>query len=212
MNTAAADHTTGMMALTERPCARYPAAPKPAAKIAAVVRCSETEPSVALGPMPGNGPPGSTSMSGLPRTAHSKNTMATNRAAKPTAPVAAGARQATNNAPATTIANTIMAASAWKLESTISVAPSRLAASEPDETGSIRPSSAGGPNMNPHTTSNAARINPATTWNKCGPSIEGPHCRQGRVQSSASTMVVTASQRHSLMRASPNAAAVTIAR
>ena len=51
--------------------------PKPAAKIAAVTRCSETEPSVAFGPIPGNGPPGSTSMSGLARTAHSANTTKT---------------------------------------------------------------------------------------------------------------------------------------
>ena len=108
------------MALTERPCARNPAAPKPAAKIAAVIRCSETEPSVAFGPMPGNGPPGSTSMSGLPRTAHSANTTKTKKAAAPTAPVAACARHATNNVPATSSANAIMAASAWKLASTIS--------------------------------------------------------------------------------------------
>ena len=66
--------------------------------------------------------------------------------------------------------------------------------------------------MNPHTTSSAARTNPAMTWNACGPTIDGPHCRQGKVQSSANTMVVTASQRHSLIRASPNAAAVTMAR
>jgi len=66
--------------------------------------------------------------------------------------------------------------------------------------------------MNPHTTSNAARMNPAITWNTCGPTIDGPHCRQGKVHSSANTMVVTASQRHSRIRASPNAAAVTMAR
>ncbi len=66
--------------------------------------------------------------------------------------------------------------------------------------------------MKPHTTSSAARINPAVTWNACGPIIEGPHCRQGKVQSSANAMVVTASQRHKRMRASPNAAAVTMAR
>ena len=40
------------------------------------------------------------------------------------------------------------------------------------------------------------------TWNTCGPTIEGPHSRQGKVHSSANTMVVTASQRHSLIRAS----------
>ena len=66
--------------------------------------------------------------------------------------------------------------------------------------------------MNPHTTSNAASTNPDMTWNACGATIDGPHCRQGKVQSSAKTMVVTASQRHSLMRAKPNAAAVTMAR
>ena len=66
--------------------------------------------------------------------------------------------------------------------------------------------------MKPHTTSNAARMKPASTWNACGPTIDGPHCRQGNVHSSANAIVVTASQRHSLMRARPNAAAVTIAR
>ena len=66
--------------------------------------------------------------------------------------------------------------------------------------------------MNPHTTSNAARINPAMTWKACGATIDGPHCRQGKVHSVASTMVVTASQRHSRIRARPKAAAVTTAR
>ena len=51
--------------------------------------------------------------------------MATNKAAAATAPVAAGARHATSKVPATSSANTIMAASAWKLASTIKVAPSR---------------------------------------------------------------------------------------
>ena len=46
--------------------------------------------------MPGNGPPGSTSMSGLARTAHSANTTKTNAAAAPTAPAAASLRQATS--------------------------------------------------------------------------------------------------------------------
>ena len=66
--------------------------------------------------------------------------------------------------------------------------------------------------MNPQTTSSAARMNPAITWNACGPTIDGPHSRQGKVQSSANARVVTASQRHSRIRASPNAAAVTMAR
>ena len=66
--------------------------------------------------------------------------------------------------------------------------------------------------MNPHTTSSAASTKPAITWNACGPTIDGPHCRQGKVHSSANAMVVTASQRHNLIRASPNAAAVTMAR
>ena len=79
MNTAAADQITGMTGPAERPCARNPATPNPAAKIAADIRCSDTEPSVALGPMPGSGPPGSTSMSGLARIAHSANTMKTRR-------------------------------------------------------------------------------------------------------------------------------------
>ena len=51
--------------------------------------------------------------------------MKTKAAAAATAPVAAGARHATNKVPATRIANTIMAASAWKLASTIMVAPNR---------------------------------------------------------------------------------------
>jgi len=75
--------------------------------------------------MPGSGPPGSTSMSGLLRTAHSANTMKTKIAAAPIAPVAAGARHATHNVPATRTANTMMAASSWKLASTIIVAPAR---------------------------------------------------------------------------------------
>ena len=66
--------------------------------------------------------------------------------------------------------------------------------------------------MNPHTTSKPARTKPAMTWNAWGATIEGPHCRQGNVQSSAAAMVVTASQRHSLIRASPKAAPVTMAR
>src|SRR5438552_18908219 len=66
--------------------------------------------------------------------------------------------------------------------------------------------------MNPHTTSNAASTNPDTTWNAWGATTDAPHCRQGKVQSSAKAMVVTASQRHSLMRAKPNAAAVPLAR
>jgi hypothetical protein len=57
----------------------------------------------------------------------------------------------------------MMAVSAWKLTSTIMVAPSRYAASEPDEIGSIWPSSRAGPNMKPHTTKRLARINPAIT-------------------------------------------------
>ena len=93
--------------------------------MAAVIKCNETELSVATGPMPGKGPPGSTSMSGLPRTAHSANTANTKIDAAPIAPVAAGARHATNNVAATRTANTMMAVSAWPLFSTISVAPSR---------------------------------------------------------------------------------------
>ena len=69
-----------------------------------------------------------------------------------------------------------------------------------------------GPNAKPDTTKSAASANPAMTWKRCGATIDGPHCRHGTVQSSAKTMVVTASQRHSRMRASPKAAAVTIAR
>ena len=125
MNTAAADHTTGMMALTERPCARKPATPKPAAKIAAEIRCNETEPSVACGPMPGMAPPGTTSMSGLASTAHSRNTMAASSAAAATAPVAAGARHATSKVPATNNAKPVIAASACRLVMTMAVAPSR---------------------------------------------------------------------------------------
>jgi hypothetical protein len=115
VNTAAADQTTGITALMDRPCARNPAMPKPPAKITADIRCTVTEASVAAAPMPGSGPPGSTSMSGLPRTAHSANTTKTKAAAAPTAAVAAGARHATSNVPATRIANTMMAVSAWKL-------------------------------------------------------------------------------------------------
>ena len=48
------------------------------------------------------------------------------------------------------------------------------------------------------------------TWKTVGPMIDGP--RPGNVHSSAKTMVVTASQRHSRTRARPNEAAVTIAR
>ena len=66
--------------------------------------------------------------------------------------------------------------------------------------------------MKPHTTSKAARMKPAITWKACGATIDGPHCRQGKVHSSANTIVVTASQRHSRTRARPKAAAVTIAR
>ena len=102
----------GMIALTERPCARKPATPNPTAKIAAVIRCSETDPSVADGPMPASGPPGSTSMSALARIAHSANTTKTSAAAAPTAPVAASLRQATARLPAASRPNAIIAASA----------------------------------------------------------------------------------------------------
>ena len=101
------------MALTDRPCAAKPAKPKPAAKIAAVIRCSDTEPSIAAGPpMPGSGPPGITVRSGLACTAHSAKTTKTKAAAKAIAPVAAGANHATNNAAATRMAKTMRAASA----------------------------------------------------------------------------------------------------
>src|SRR4029077_19002925 len=95
VNTDAADQITGMTGLVERPCARNPSTPNPAAKIAADTRCSDTDPSVALGPIPGSGPPGSTSMSGLARIAHSAKTMKTKAAAAATAPLAASVRQAT---------------------------------------------------------------------------------------------------------------------
>src|SRR5204863_9378422 len=89
-NTPVADHTTGIMALYERPCAMKPAAPKPAAKIAAAIRCSETELSVSPGPMPGSGPPGTTVQSGFASTAHSAKTTKTKAEAKAIAPVATG--------------------------------------------------------------------------------------------------------------------------
>ncbi len=66
--------------------------------------------------------------------------------------------------------------------------------------------------MNPHTTSRAASTKPAMTWKACGATIDGPQSRQGKVHSSAAPIVVTASQRHSLIRASAKAAAVTMAR
>jgi hypothetical protein len=125
VNTADAAQSTAIFALLKRPCAKNPAPPKPTAKIAAAIRCNKTELSVAAGPMPGKGPPGSTSMSGLPRTAHSANTANTNIDAVPRAPEAAGARHATNNVAATRTANTMMAVSAWPLFSTIIVAPNR---------------------------------------------------------------------------------------
>src|SRR5260221_482985 len=61
--------------------------------------------------------------------------------------------------------------------------------------------------MKPQTTSKAARMNPAATWNACGATIDGPHSRQGKVHDSAKTMVVTASQRHSAAKESPHAGA-----
>ena len=70
------------------------------------------EPSVAAGPMPGSGPPGKTSMSGLARIAHSANTMKTKPAAPATAAVAASARQATNKVPATSTPKPNIAGSA----------------------------------------------------------------------------------------------------
>ena len=75
--------------------------------------------------MPGKGPPGSTSRSGLLRTTHSANTTKMKIDGAPIAPVAAGARQLTNNEAATRIVNAIMALSAWWLYSTIKVAPNR---------------------------------------------------------------------------------------
>src|SRR5207237_10557407 len=99
---------TEILAAWKRACAKKPATPNPAAKIAAVKRCSETEPSVTVGPMPGKGPPGSTSMSGLPRTTHSANTTKINIEAAPIAPVAAGAHEATKNEVARRIAKDIL--------------------------------------------------------------------------------------------------------
>ena len=109
----------------KRNCAKNPAAPKPAAKITAAIRCEVTELSVAAGPIPGNGPPGSTSMSGLPRTAHSANTENANTDAAAIAPAEAGARQAMNRVAATSSVKTVRALSAWPLFSTIRVAPNR---------------------------------------------------------------------------------------
>ncbi len=84
-----------------------------------------TELSVAAGPIPGSGPPGSTRMSGLPRTAHSANTRKVSTDAAPIAPAAAGARQAINKAAATKTAYTVIALSACALFSTIRLAPNR---------------------------------------------------------------------------------------
>ena len=114
-----------MTGLVERPCARNPATPNPAAKIAAVMRCSDTDPSVAAGPMPGSGPPGSTSMSGLPRIRPFGKHDEHQRGGGADRTGSGFARQATNRVPATSSANTIIAVSAWKLFSTIRVAPSR---------------------------------------------------------------------------------------
>ena len=75
------------------------------------------------------------------------------------------------------------------------------------------PSSAGGPNMKPHTTSNAARMKPGDHMERMRrrPSTDRIAGR-GRSTDSANAIVVTASQRHSRMRARPKAAAVTMAR
>jgi hypothetical protein len=125
VNTAAAAQVTVTFVLAKRSCARKPAMPKAAANSAAVTRCSEAEPSVADGPMPGIAPPGSTSMSTLRRTAHSPNTMKTNADAAAITPVAAGARQATTRLPAVSRPKPIIAVSACALLSTISIAPNR---------------------------------------------------------------------------------------
>src|ERR1700753_1001908 len=85
-----------------------------------------------------------------------RNTSPTNAAAGATAAVADGARQATRSVAAVRTAKTTMAALAWKLASTISTAPNRYAASDPEETHSTLSSSLDGPNRKPHTTSKAA--------------------------------------------------------
>ena len=168
------------MRRAERPCARKPATPKPAAKIAAITRCSVTAPSVAVGPMPGSGPPGSTSMSGLARTAHSANTMKTVAAAAPSAPVGrrrapgdeqtAGHQQREGDQREVGM-RTRSARSASRRTDRPRASPTTPARSGP---------SAGGPNMKPQTTSSAASTKPAITWKACGATIEGPHRAPGR--------------------------------
>ena len=60
--------------------------------------------------------------------------------------------------------------------------------------------------MKPQTTSSAASTKPAMTWKACGPTIcNSPRSSPGKIHSTANTIVVTASQRHSRMRASPKA-------
>jgi hypothetical protein len=66
--------------------------------------------------------------------------------------------------------------------------------------------------MKPHTTSSTASTKPATMWKTCGPTIGSMHSRHGKVQASANTIVVTASQRHNRTRARANDAAVMMAR
>ena len=76
----------------------------------------------------------------------------------------------------------------------------------------MRPGSAGGPYMKPHTTSSAASTKQAMTWKTCGATIVAPVSSPGSVQKVVKAMVVSTSQRHIRIRASAKAAAVTIAR
>ncbi len=126
MATPAADHTTGMIAEFERPCARKPAMPKPAAKIAAITRCSVTELSVAAGTDARQRAARQHQHVGIgahrPFGEHDEDQAAPPRRPRRSPPTRARRPTAL---PRLSSAKAISARSAWSLDSTISIAPNR---------------------------------------------------------------------------------------
>ena len=162
------------MALIERPCARNPATPNPAAKIAAVVRCSETEPSVACGSDARQRAARQHQhvRIGANRPFDKHDRPRTRRRRRPRRwPPAHAMRRAARRPPESRTRSwrhrrgSCRARSWWRRTDRPRANRTRSARS------GLR--SAGGPNRNPHTTSSAARINPAMTWN----SVRADHRR-----------------------------------
>ena len=93
---------------------------------------------------------------------------AANSAAIGTAAVAASVRQAITTVAAISTANVMSAAPSCRLASTSTPAASSQAASANEDTPSMRPGGASGPNRKPDTISAATSAKPTTAWKACG--------------------------------------------